>query len=201
LLSKKRRNVSRISFPVQDFVCVCAPVIFLCALAGHVFVCPCRTLCCVSLPGTSSCALAGHVALKSPRLSQTWQSCANVKGADVTGGNERELVGPEGGAPAIFRMCGKHRTLSTCVFGCVAKKRLKERFFGSVARKGVSEISLIFTYDDTTRDTVSQSISEYWNWKERCGRGGLKKEPQKDSSGAKARRRSCIRVGAKAPTS
>jgi hypothetical protein len=36
-------------------------------------------------------------------------------------------------------MCGKHRTLSTCVFGSVARKGVMGAYFGSVANTGVSE--------------------------------------------------------------
>ena len=37
--------------------------------------------------------------------------------------------------PAISWMCGEHRTLSTCVFGCVARKELTGAISGSVASK------------------------------------------------------------------
>src|SRR5579863_8316309 len=41
--------------------------------------------------------------------------------------------------PAIFWMCGKQGTLSTCVFGCVASKGVTGAFSGCVVNTRVSE--------------------------------------------------------------
>jgi hypothetical protein len=70
-----------------------------------------------------------------------------------------------GGCPRHFWDVWQTKDFKPCVFGCVAMKGLRERFFGTVASKGVSEISLIFTTNDIIRDNICQSLSEYWNEK------------------------------------